>query len=345
MLSQIKEYKIISLIGKGAHGSVYKVQNINTNEFFAMKMYLITENNQNDIQSIENETKILSKLNHPNIIKLYSYFQFKDSFCLLMELCEHGDLYKLIEQKKQKRQHFNESEIKQYLYEICKGLEYLHSHKIIHRDLKSLNIFLSKTNHIKIGDFGVSKQLINNKKFATTFVGTPYYLSPEICSEKPYDEKSDMWSLGVILYEMINLQKPYESNSQLGLVMKIIKEAPKPIDNDIRNLFSGRLVGLIYSLLEKNPKRRFSIIQVLHSGVFEKQEVKKVHPVEKEEIINVHPVEKEVKIKKKDLVIKTNNNSNVLVNKKKIGVGDITNKRVRTNPKNKQDNKLVSDKI
>ena len=100
MLSQIKEYKIISLIGKGAYGSVYKVQNINTNEFFAMKMYLITENNQNDIQSIENETKILSKLNHPNIIKLYSYFQFKDSFCLLMELCEHGDLYKLIEQKK-----------------------------------------------------------------------------------------------------------------------------------------------------------------------------------------------------------------------------------------------------
>ena len=330
MFSQIKEYKVITLIGKGGYGAVYKVKNINTNEFFAMKIYLITESNKEDFISIENETKILSQLNHPNIIKLYNYFKVDNSFCLIMELCEGGDLSKLIEQKRKSGKYFNEIEIKKYLYEICKGLNYLHSHKIIHRDLKSLNIFITKNNHVKIGDFGVSKQLMNNNKYAYTFVGTPYYLSPEICSEKPYDEKSDMWSLGVVLYEMINLNKPFESNSQLGLVMKIIKDNPKEIANDIRPMFSGKLIGIIYSLLEKNPKRRWGICQLMNCGLFEDEQRKKKGN------------DKDLgSVKKKEGIVVNKKTGNSISYAKKINTGDITNKRVRTNPKNKQENKLV----
>ena len=330
MFSQIKEYKVITLIGRGGYGAVYKVKNINTNELFAMKIYLITESNKEDFISIENETKILSQLNHPNIIKLYNYFKVDNSFCLIMELCEGGDLSKLIEQKRKSGKYFNEIEIKKYLYEICKGLDYLHSHKIIHRDLKSLNIFITKNNNVKIGDFGVSKQLMNNNKYAYTFVGTPYYLSPEICSEKPYDEKSDMWSLGVVLYEMINLNKPFESNSQLGLVMKIIKDNPKEIANDIRQMFSGKLIGIIYSLLEKNPKRRWGIGQLMNCGLFEDEQGKKKGN------------NKDLgSIKKKEGIVANKKAGNSISYVKKISTGDITNKRVRTNPKNKQENKLV----
>ena len=154
---------------------------------------------------------------------MYETFTFnKNKICLVMELCEHGDLFQLILNKKLSNTKFTESEVKNYLYEICQGLDYLHKHKIIHRDLKSMNIFLTKDNHIKIGDFGVSKKLINNNIFAYTFIGTPYYLSPEMCRNKAYDEKTDMWSLGCILYELITFKKPFESTSQMGIFMKIL---------------------------------------------------------------------------------------------------------------------------
>ena len=252
MLKQLKDYKIIKLIGKGSFGEVYKVSK--DNKFYALKIYQIknedstsTKENIENIKSIENEIKILSQLDNPFIVKLYEVFSLNQNYelldnkeenkddtqimCLVLELCENGDLNDKIREKKQKNEKFSENEILQYFYEILQGLYYLHKNRVIHRDLKTLNIFLTENNHIKIGDFGVSKKLINNNIYAYTFVGTPYYLSPEICLNKPYDEKSDVWSLGVVLYEMITLNKPFDSESQMGLFMKILKGKPAPINN------------------------------------------------------------------------------------------------------------------
>ena len=105
---------------------------------------------------------------------------------------------------------------------ICIGLGYLHKKKVLHRDLKSLNIFLTKGLDVKIGDLGVAKSLTQSG-FAKTFIGTPYYLSPEICEEKPYNEKSDVWALGCILYEMCTYNHPFEAKTQAGLILKITK--------------------------------------------------------------------------------------------------------------------------
>ena len=198
MITQLKDYKIIKLIGKGTFGEVYKVSK--DDKFYALKMYKITkelrnsyslsqkEENEN-LKSIENEIKIISQLDNPFIVKLYEVFSINESqeesnikeendnqqiMCLVLELCENGDLNDKIKEKKQKNDIFTENEILHYFYEMLQGLYYLHKNRVVHRDLKTLNIFLAKDNHIKIGDFGVSKKLINNKIYAYTFVGTPY---------------------------------------------------------------------------------------------------------------------------------------------------------------------------
>ena len=266
MIKKVRDYTIISLIGKGAYGAVYKV--CKNNEYFAMKIFSLALNNRKDLDNVENETKILSKLNNEYCIKMYETFKFELGIAVVMELCENGDLSKIILDRKEKNLMFSENEIKNYFYEICKGLEYLHKNRIIHRDLKTMNIFITKDNHIKIGDFGVSKILTNNNIYAYTIVGTPYYISPEICQNKPYDEKTDMWSLGCVLYEMITFNKPFESNSQMGLFMKILKEKPQKLNDNVRKTYSTRLLNLINDLLQKNPNKRFGLKQIFHSGIF-----------------------------------------------------------------------------
>ena len=266
MIKKVRDYTIISLIGKGAYGAVYKVSK--NNEYFGMKIFSLALNNRKDLDNVENETKILSKLNNEYCIKMYETFKFELGIAVVMELCENGDLSKIILDRKEKNLMFSENEIKNYFYEICKGLEYLHKNRIIHRDLKTMNIFITKDNHIKIGDFGVSKILTNNNIYAYTIVGTPYYISPEICQNKPYDEKTDMWSLGCVLYEMITFNKPFESNSQMGLFMKILKEKPQKLNDNVRKTYSTRLLNLIYDLLQKNPNKRFGLKQIFHSGIF-----------------------------------------------------------------------------
>ena len=357
MFTQLKNYKVIKLIGKGSFGEVYKVSK--DNKFYALKMYKISNelNNSNsltqkekneNLKSIENEIKILSQLDSPFIVKLYEVFSInlneevyniKDEkndeqmMCLVLELCENGDLNDKIKEKKQKNELFIEKEILHYFYEILQGLYYLHKNRVLHRDLKTLNIFLTKDNHIKIGDFGVSKKLINNNIYAYTFVGTPYYLSPEICQNKAYDEKSDVWSLGVIIYELITLNKPFDSQSQMGLFMKILKGKPAPIIKTIKHNYSNKLIELVLeNLLDKDPLTRYGILQTLNSGVFDK--------FFREKELRQKMFQK----KKNQKVINNQNNNNNLNNNQNR---KNTNRNKTTNNGNKiNDNpKIIKNKI
>ena len=372
MFTQLKDYKVIKLIGKGSFGEVYKVSK--DNKFYALKMYKISNemNNSNsltqkekkeNLKSIENEIKILSQLDSPFIVKLYEVFSMnlneeiyniKDEtqddndqiMCLVLELCENGDLNDKIKEKKQKNEIFSEKEILKYFYEILQGLYYLHKNRVLHRDLKTLNIFLTKDNHIKIGDFGVSKKLINNNIYAYTFVGTPYYLSPEICQNKAYDEKSDVWSLGVIIYELITLNKPFDSQSQMGLFMKILKGKPAPIINTIKHSYSQKLINLVIeNLLDKDPLTRYGILQTINSGIFDKffreKELQKRMLQKKKNEKNINNENNNLNNnnnrKNTNRNKATNNNSNVNnkinENKTVIKSNIITDsKRVRTNP-------------
>ena len=371
MFTQLKDYKIIKLIGKGSFGDVYKVSK--DNKFYALKMYRISNEMNNtmsltkkekleNIKSIENEIKILSQLDSPFIVKLYEVFSLnlneevyhnKDDnnddgeiMCLILELCENGDLNDKIKEKKQKNEIFSEKEILHYFYEILQGLYYLHKNRVLHRDLKTLNIFLTKNNHIKIGDFGVSKKLVNNNLYAYTFVGTPYYLSPEICQNKPYDEKSDVWSLGVLIYELITLNKPFDSQSQMGLFMKILKGKPAPIINTIKHSYSQKLINLVVdNLLDKDPITRYGIMQTINSGVFDKffreKELQQriLLKKKKQSLINStknnNNANQARKNTNRNKASTNSNNANNKINdnKKVVRTNVITeSKRVRTNP-------------
>lgn len=139
------------------------------------------------------------------------------------------------------------------------AIKHIHDRKILHRDLKTQNIFMNQNGSIKIGDFGIARVLQHTYDCAQTAIGTPYYLSPEICQEKPYNQKSDIWSLGCILYEMVTLRHAFDANSMKGLVLKILRGSYPQIPSH----YSQDLKDLLADMLIKDPARRPSMRKIL----------------------------------------------------------------------------------
>lgn len=142
---------------------------------------------------------------------------------------------------------------------MCLGIQYLHANRILHRDIKTINMFLAKNDTIKIGDLGVARELNQSANMAHTVVGTPYYLSPELCEEKPYNNKSDIWSLGCVLYELCTLRHPFEAQNQGALILKILRGKYNPIPST----YSRSLHELVDKLLIKDYRKRPTIEDIL----------------------------------------------------------------------------------
>ena len=151
--------------------------------------------------------------------------------------------------------------------QICLGLHYLHNHKILHRDIKTKNIFLNEDFSVKIGDLGIAKILENTTSYAHTFIGTPYYLSPELCKDLPYNDKSDVWSLGCVLYEMVTLKHPFEAKTRVEIYDKIINGNYEGIDK----YYSLELRRMIDLLLIKDEKKRPKICEILSLGIIKEK--------------------------------------------------------------------------
>jgi len=208
------------------------------------------------------EAKILEKLDHSNIVRFIEVFRSNKPYPTLnivMEYADGGDLNKLIKMQQKENCYFSEDKILDWFCQICLAVKHLHDKKILHRDLKSGNIFLTKGGIVKLGDFGISKRLENTLDKAKTVIGTPYYLSPEIIMNKPYSFQSDIWSMGVLLYEMCLLKMPFDAKSMPMLTLKIIKgdyiALPIEFSKDIRELVS--------SILIVDPKKRPKIDDLL----------------------------------------------------------------------------------
>jgi NIMA (never in mitosis gene a)-related kinase len=152
---------------------------------------------------------------------------------------------------------------------MAAALDYLHKAKVLHRDLKTSNIFITRDGNLKLGDFGIAKVLENSIQNAETVVGTPYYMSPEICQNKPYSFKSDLWSLGCILYELCTLKRAFEATNLLGLVTQINEKKVERIPD----MYSDALNTLTQRLLEKNPDNRASLEEVWASPLFAKADI------------------------------------------------------------------------
>lgn len=219
--SSLSEYQIISELGKGSFGIVYKVKRKSDGVVFVLKQINISQLPASMQHEALNEVKILSALENRYIVKYYDSFIENNILSIIMEFCEGGDLNNYLKQLNGKL--LNEPIIWKFLIQMCLGLEYIHQKKILHRDIKTANVFLSKDENIRIGDLGVAKILAETTNFAHTMVGTPYYLSPEMAEEKPYNEKSDMWALGCVIYQLCTQRHPFEANNQAALLLKIIR--------------------------------------------------------------------------------------------------------------------------
>ncbi|OMJ67939.1 hypothetical protein SteCoe_34764 [Stentor coeruleus] len=255
----LKNFEILCELGKGTYSTVYKVKRLTDNIIYALKIVRFLSLKDKEKRNALNEIRILASINHPNIISYKeAFFDEKSrSLCLIIEYADNGDLYQKILHHQKKGLYISEDYIWNLAIQITHGLKTLHDLNILHRDLKSANVFLTKDGNVKIGDMNVSK--ISKDCIMHTQTGTPYYASPEVWKDIPYDFKSDVWSLGCVLYEAVTLKPPFRADDMKGLYRKIIKgeycPIPKVYSNDLSNLIEG--------MLQVDPSYRFTCDQIL----------------------------------------------------------------------------------
>lgn len=234
------------LLGRGSYSKVYLGYTIN-NEQCAIKIISSIGLNNSTKDKLLDEANILRKLNHPNIIKLYDIYEDIGEIYIIMEYCE-TTMSKLMDMK------LSEVKIKYYIKQLVDGLYYLQKRNIVHRDIKPANILL-KNDIIKIADFGFARTLNDSASMMDTICGSPLYMAPEILFKTKYSSKSDLWSVGVIIYQMIYQKHPYRnSKSIIELVKKMEEDEIEFEDNNI----SDECISLMRDLLDLSPTRRMS---------------------------------------------------------------------------------------
>eukprot|EP00929_Paragymnodinium_shiwhaense_P113612 TRINITY_DN81896_c0_g1_i2.p1 TRINITY_DN81896_c0_g1~~TRINITY_DN81896_c0_g1_i2.p1 ORF type:complete len:974 (-),score=149.96 TRINITY_DN81896_c0_g1_i2:108-3029(-) len=243
-------------IGRGQYASAQLVRESATGVQYVAKCISLAALNEHDQDMAHQEVFLLQTLAHPYIVAYRDSFLIEgaNTLVIVMEHCEDGDLRKAIKEKAKANEYFPEDQIMTWFVQLCLALQYTHSEKVLHRDLKTSNIFL-KGGAVKLGDFGISRVLEGTTEAAVTIVGTPYYMSPEVCRSEPYSWKSDIWALGCVLYELCMLKHAFESSSLLGLVYKIVSDHYEPIPS----IYSSQLNDLIRQLLMKSAESRPSI--------------------------------------------------------------------------------------
>lgn len=255
----MENYEKLKVLGQGSFGKVYLMRHKLERKLMCVKVIKIKSIPRKEREACRTEVELMKRLHHPNIVGYKDSFLTprKDCLCIVMEYCDGGDLCSQI--KDAKRKLFAESKILNLFVQMALGLHYMHSNRVLHRDLKTQNVFLLGNGRLVLGDLGISKVLDGTMDFASTCIGTPYYMSPEIFRNKPYNHKSDVWALGCILYEMTTLNHAFDSTSLNGLAAKIIKGKFPPINVK----YSRSLTDLITSMLNITPSDRPDLDQVL----------------------------------------------------------------------------------
>ncbi|XP_036917190.1 serine/threonine-protein kinase Nek11 isoform X2 [Sturnira hondurensis] len=264
-----RRYVLQQKLGSGSFGTVYLVSDKKAKqgeELKVLKEISVGELNPNETVQANLEAQLLSRLNHPAIVKFHASFVEQDHFCIITEYCEGRDLDYKIQEYKEAGKMFSEDQIIEWFIQLLLGVDYMHERRILHRDLKSKNIFL-KNNLLKIGDFGVSRLLMGSCDVATTLTGTPHYMSPEALKHQGYDTKSDIWSLACILYEMCCMNHAFTGSSFLSVVLEIV-EGNTP---SLPQRYPRELNAIVERMLNKNPLLRPSAIEILKTPYIDEQ--------------------------------------------------------------------------
>lgn len=259
-------------IGEGSFGKAILVKSIEDGRQYVIKEINISRMSNKEREESRREVAVLANMKHPNIVQYRESFEENGSLYIVMDYCEGGDLFKRI--NAQKGILFQEDQILDWFVQICLALKHVHDRKILHRDIKSQNIFLTKDGTVQLGDFGIARVLNSTVELARTCIGTPYYLSPEICENKPYNNKSDIWALGCVLYEMCTLKHAFEAGNMKNLVLKIISGSFPPVSLH----YSYDLRSLLSQLFKRNPRDRPSVNSILEKGFIAKRIEKFLSP-------------------------------------------------------------------
>ena len=260
-------FEILEKLGDGAYSVVYKVKRKEDSNIYALKKVKLKGLSDKEKQNALNEVRILASVKSPFVISYKEAFieEETETLCIVMEYADKGDLYQKIVHLKKIGCLIEEIDAWKIFIQMTRGLKSLHDLKILHRDLKSANIFLFSDGTAKIGDLNVSK--VARKGLGYTQTGTPYYASPEVWDEKPYDNKSDIWSLGCVIYEMFTLHPPFRAKDMEQLYKTVIKGQYKKIGDK----YSQDMNVIIDFLLKVNPKDRPNCDDILKHPLVKKR--------------------------------------------------------------------------
>lgn len=271
------KYIQVKKIGEGSFGKALLVKRKEDGKQCVVKQVSISKMSPKEKEESRKEVQLLSKLKHPNIVTYLESFEGSGNLYIVMDYCEGGDLYQLI--VRQRGIHMDEGKVLDIFVQCCLAIKHIHDRKVLHRDIKTQNIFLTKHHIVKLGDFGIARVLKNTMELARTCIGTPYYLSPEIVENRPYNNKSDIWSLGCVLYELATLKHAFEAGNMKNLVLKICRGSYPPVPNK----YSFELRSLVAHCFKRSPSERPSINTLLKKPIIQQRISKFLLPEEVKE--------------------------------------------------------------
>ncbi|KAM7303942.1 serine/threonine-protein kinase Nek7 isoform X1 [Ixodes scapularis] len=257
--SSLDKFEIAHEIGKGCFSAVYRARCKEDGSHVALKTIKIKElaDEKAKVDCMK-EMALLEKLDHPNIIKYYASFIANDEVHIVLELADGGDLAKILKRFRDHEKLVPEQTIWKYFVQVCSAVEHMHQKRIMHRDIKPSNVFVTSQGVVKLGDLGLGRFFSLKTVSAYSLVGTPYYMSPERIREEEYDFRSDVWSLGCLLYEMAAHQSPFHCDKRnlFSLLKKIVDSDYPPIPS---NIYSDELRALVAVCIDPIPEKRRDI--------------------------------------------------------------------------------------
>ncbi|KAK1677771.1 hypothetical protein QYE76_038619 [Lolium multiflorum] len=315
----VEDYHVVELVGEGSFGKVYKGRRKYSRQTVAMKFILKHGKSDKDIHNLRQEIEILRKLKHENIIEMIDAFETPQEFCVVTEFAQ-GELFEVLEDDKC----LPEEQVQAISKQLVKALYYLHSNRIIHRDMKPQNILIGKGSIVKLCDFGFARAMSANTVVLRSIKGTPLYMAPELVREQPYNHTADLWSLGVILYELFVGQPPFYTNSVYALIRHIVKDPVKYPDN-----MSANFKSFLKGLLNKLPQSRLTWPALLE------------HPFVKDESVELDTQSTPFEVKRPEA---TRKEDEIQTSKNQPSATETPSRNTVTNRETDHDNKISNKK-